>query len=124
MVEKKLIKSDGMVPIYARISIDSIPVDLSTKESTLEAHWNFEAKRIKPRIKNAKSINNVLDEVYAKIKNAFNELKSEGKVITAQAVKQRYLGKDKAALTFKSLSLKDGFFYSHPGSGITAHFLD
>ncbi|NMH89885.1 phage integrase SAM-like domain and Arm DNA-binding domain-containing protein [Flavivirga algicola] len=69
-LKKSSIKSDGRIPIYASIWIDSIPVDLSTKEAIFEEHWNSEAKRVKSRIK---------------------------------AVKLRYLGKDKAVLTFKNL---------------------
>ncbi|WP_299555265.1 site-specific integrase [Seonamhaeicola sp.] len=102
-LKKTLIKSDGTAPIYARISIDSIRVDLSTKETVFEEYWNFDTKRVKSRTKNAKFINDTLDDIYTKIKSAFRQLKQEGRVITPQSVKLRYLGKDKAILTLKNL---------------------
>ncbi len=102
-LKKSSIRKDETIPIYARIWIDSIPVDVSTKEALLEEHWSAMAGRVKARTKNAKYINDILDDVYSNIKTAYKQLKDEGRVITAQAIKLRYLGKDKAVLTYKDL---------------------
>jgi hypothetical protein len=91
------------MPIYARIWIDSLPVDVSAKESILEEHWCEISCRARRRTENAKDINDVLDDVNSKIKKAYKQLKDEGRPITALAIKLRYLGKDKAVLTCKDL---------------------
>lgn len=102
-LKKSSIRKDGTIPIYARIWIDSIPVDVSTKEAISEEHWSIKASRARTRTKNAKYINEILDDVKFKIKKAYKQLKVEGRLITAQAVKLRYLGKDKSILTCKDL---------------------
>ncbi|MET2985569.1 site-specific integrase [Aureibaculum conchae] len=102
-LKKSSIKKDETVPVYARIWVDSTPVDVSTKEAILEVHWCTSASRVKKRVKNAKCFNETLDDVHSKIKKAYKQLKEEGKFITAQAVKLRYLGKDKVISTCKEL---------------------
>ncbi|TSE03990.1 site-specific integrase [Aquimarina algiphila] len=102
-LKKTSIKKDGTIPIYARIWIDSIPIDVSAKESILEEHWCAIACRAKIRTKNAKYINEILDNINSGIKKAYKQLKDEGRSITALAIKQRYLGKDKAILTFRDV---------------------
>ncbi|TNJ46101.1 site-specific integrase [Tamlana fucoidanivorans] len=102
-LKKVSIKNDGTIPIYARIWIDSSPVDISTKEAVLEEHWNLERARVKSRTKYAKVINNALDDIQAKIKIAYKQLIEEGRVISAKAVKSRFLGKDKAVLTLNDI---------------------
>ncbi|MBT9190091.1 phage integrase SAM-like domain-containing protein [Zobellia russellii] len=103
MVEKDLPKKDGTIPIYARIWINSKAIDLSTKESIVEKHWCDKACRAKIRTHNAKYINGILDNLNTGIKRSYIELKEEGVMITAFAIKQRYLGKDKAVLTCMDL---------------------
>ena len=102
-LKKSSIRKDGTVPIYARIQTDSIPIDVSTKEAILEEHWCVISSRVKTRTKKTKDINELLDDVNSKIKMAYRQLKDEGRLITAQAIKLRYLGKDKAILTCKDL---------------------
>ncbi|MCX2682033.1 site-specific integrase [Galbibacter sp. EGI 63066] len=102
-LKKSSIKKDGTAPIYARIWIDSVPVDISAKESALEKHWCDRANRVRTRAKNAKNINDALDDINSNIKKAYKQLKGEDRPITSQAIKLRYLGKDKAILTCKDL---------------------
>ncbi len=102
-LKKTSVKRDETIPIYARIKVDGIPADISTKESTLEAFWHSDLGRLNPRLKQAKDINETLNDIEADISIAFKELKKEGRSITAQAVKLRYLGKDKPVLTVNDL---------------------
>lgn len=102
-LKKTSIRKDETIPIYARIWIDSIPVDVSTKEVILEEQWSALTGRVKVRTKHGKYINDILDDVNSQIKKAYKQLKEEGRLITSKAVKLRYLGKDKAVLTCKGL---------------------
>ena len=102
-LKKSSIKNDGTTPIYARIWVDSKPSDISTKESVHAKHWDDKADRVKTRTKNAKIVNDALDEIKSLIKKAYRQLKDENRPITSQSIKLRYLGKDKAVLTCKDL---------------------
>ena len=88
---------------YARIWIDSRSIDISTRASVLEKHWCNKANRARTRTKNSKNINDLLDGISSNIKSAYKQLKDEGRPITAQAIKSRYFGKDKAVLTCRDL---------------------
>ena len=68
-LKKSSIKNDGTTPIYARIWVDSKPSDISTKESVHAKHWDDKADRVKTRTKNAKIVNDALDEIKSLIKN-------------------------------------------------------
>lgn len=102
-LKRPSIKKDGTTPIYARIWIDSIPIDISTKVAVLEKYWCNKANRAKARTKDSKGINDLLDGIIINIKNAYQQLKEEGRPITAHSLKSRYLGKDKAVLTCRDL---------------------
>ncbi|MEE9363107.1 MAG: Arm DNA-binding domain-containing protein [Cellulophaga sp.] len=102
-LKKTSIRKDDTIPIYARIKLDGNSADVSTKEFTLEEHWCSDSQRLNPRIKNAKRVNECLDEMKSEIRSAYYELKKEGRPITAQAVKLRCLGKDKPVLTLNDL---------------------
>ncbi|MBD0832514.1 site-specific integrase [Aestuariibaculum sediminum] len=100
-LKKTAIKSDGQIPIYARIRVDGVGADISIKRTTFESHWCSESSRLNPRVKGSQSINMYLDDVYADLMDCHRQLYSEGRPITSQKIKLRYLGKDK---TFEKLS--------------------
>ncbi len=102
-LKKKSIKKDGTVPIYARIRLDGTPADVTTKQSALEEYWCCEAGRVNLKVKNANFVNDSLDDIYSNIKTAYQELKEEGRFITTQAIKLRYLGEDSPLRTLKDL---------------------
>ncbi len=89
-LKRKSIRKDGTTPIYARVRLDGIAVDISTKESVFEEHWCPNAQRINPKVKNASLINDTLDDVSTEIKITYRILLQEGRYITVQAVKLRY----------------------------------
>lgn len=102
-LKKSAEKSNGQIPIYARITVDGIRADVSAKRCTLPHYWITSANRVNSRISGAKAINEYLDDMYAKLLDCHKQLHLEGKLITAQAIKQRYLGKDKQVTTLKEL---------------------
>ncbi len=102
-LKRKSIRKDGTTPIYARVRLDGIAVDISTKESVFEEHWCPNAQRINPKVKNASLINDTLDDVSTEIKIAYRTLLQEGRYITVQAVKLRYLGEDSPLRTLREL---------------------
>jgi integrase len=96
-------KRNGQIPIYARVNVDGIRADISVKRSTTEESWCITSGRLNPRISKAKDINEYLDDVYAKLLDCHKQLHSENGLITSQAIKLRYLGKDKNFSTLAEL---------------------
>lgn len=89
---------NAQIPIYARITVDGARADVSIKRTVKKEHWCTESRKLNPRISIAKNINRYLDDVYAKILDCHKQLHSENRFITAQAIKLRYLGKDKEVI--------------------------
>ncbi|MAU70625.1 MAG: transposase [Pseudozobellia sp.] len=102
-LRKNALKKDGTAPIYARIWIDSKAVDISTKKAVLEKNWNYNACRVKSKVKNSGNINDALDTVNLNLKSAYRQLLEKGHPITAEAIKLRYTGKDREVLTLMEL---------------------
>ncbi|WP_159076405.1 site-specific integrase [Flagellimonas amoyensis] len=102
-LKKTAKKGDGLIPIYARIRFEGRYCDLSVHRSTLEERWCPKLGRMDHRSSEANSTNKYLDEVRAKLLDCHRQLFSEGLPISPNAIKQRYLGKDKKILTLEDI---------------------
>ncbi|GAL68379.1 site-specific integrase [Jejuia pallidilutea] len=102
-LKKTVIKKDGTLPIYVRITVDGRRADLSTKQSISELKWCSIARRVKSKFSGAKEINDDLEAIYSKIVACHKQLFDDGNVISAQAIKLRYLNKDKPVVTINDL---------------------
>lgn len=102
-LKRTVLKKDGTIPVYARITIDGVRADLSTKKSILEEKWCPNARRMKSRYSGAKAFNDSLDDIYSKLGDCYKQLSKRGGVVSANAVKLRFVGKDKPILTLEEL---------------------
>ena len=89
--------------IYARITVDGRRAEISLKRYTSVNIWDVSKGRVTGTTQKAGLLNSYLDEVYVQILEAHKQLLSEGKMITAQAIKARYLGQDEQHKTLKEL---------------------
>lgn len=80
--------------IYARITVDGRRAEISLKRYTSVNVWDVTKGRVIGTTQKARLLNSYLDEVYVQIMEAHKQLLSEGKMVTSQAVKARYLGQD------------------------------
>ncbi|WP_142783768.1 site-specific integrase [Changchengzhania lutea] len=87
-------KKNGIAPVYARITVNGKRAEISLKRYQSVTSWDPKTKRAKPRTPNAPALNAYLDQVYADLLACHKQLLSEFKLITAQAIKARYLGED------------------------------
>ncbi|WP_142785243.1 phage integrase SAM-like domain-containing protein [Changchengzhania lutea] len=87
-------KKNGIAPVYARITVNGKRAEISLKRYQSVTSWAPQTKRAKPRTPNAPALNAYLDQVYADLLACHKQLLSEFKLITAQAIKARYLGED------------------------------
>ncbi|MCB0753111.1 MAG: site-specific integrase, partial [Ignavibacteriae bacterium] len=85
---------NGKAPLYARITVNGKRVEISLKRKVKIEYWSSAKNKVKGTNQEARIINEFLDQVSSELHQAKNELKSEGKIISAQTVKARYLKED------------------------------
>ena len=85
--------------IYVRITVNKERADLSIKRDISVCNWDIFRCRAKEIDQNHILLNTYLDDVYAEVLNAHKQLHSERKLITAKAIKLRYLGEDEERVT-------------------------
>ena len=85
--------------IYVRITVNKERVEFSIKRDIAVCNWNIFRCRAKETDQNLVLLNSYLDDVYAEVLNAHKQLHSERKLITAKAIKSRYLGEDEDHMT-------------------------
>ena len=85
----------GYSILYVRITVNGKRTNLSLRYKVKAEDWDALNSRVKETSANAYHINDHIDEVALKLRQAYQELKSEGKLITSLLVKNRYLGIDK-----------------------------
>ncbi len=78
--------------IYARITVDGEAKEISLKESIAVAEWDSKTETVTGKSIRAKSINNAIAETRDGIKQKYRWMRSEEIDITAESVKQYYLG--------------------------------
>ena len=82
-------RSNGEIPIYARVILDREKFELSTKEFIADTKdWDAKAQRFKKR----HPTNQVLSEVETKIQEAYQFLKFNDKPLTAFALRNQLKG--------------------------------
>jgi len=80
--------------IYARITVNGIRAVISLKRKITISEWDPAKNRARGTKQEARLLNRYLDQVYSSLFESYQELRMENKLITAQAVKSRYLGED------------------------------
>ncbi|MEO1256680.1 MAG: phage integrase SAM-like domain and Arm DNA-binding domain-containing protein, partial [Bacteroidota bacterium] len=82
----------GEAPLYARITANGKKVDFSLKRKVLLEKWDQNANRAKGSSGESKEVNHHLDITKKRIYDAYQELLLSNQVITAELIKNKYLG--------------------------------
>lgn len=86
-------KSDPLFGyIYARITLDGDIKEISLKEEIRASSWQPGSECVAGRNSEVKKINDHIDDVRFKLKQKYRELQDSGKPLTAQLVKDAYIG--------------------------------
>lgn len=85
---------DEKASVYARITVNGKRANISLKRKILISDWDINKNRVKGTSQKARILNNYLDEVYSGLFKCYQDLKTENKFITSQAIKARYFGDD------------------------------
>lgn len=95
--------SNGKAPLYARITVNGKRAEISLKRKVTITSWCSKKNRAKGTKEESRQINCYLEQVSAEIYQSKNELNAEGKFITAQTVKARYLKEDEQNFTINDI---------------------
>ncbi len=87
--------TDGLVPIYIRVTVDGERIELSTKRYTHPDKWSVEGSCMKGYSGEAKSINSFLDSLKAKVYDYQQQLIREDELVNAENMRNKILGIDK-----------------------------
>ena len=94
-------EKNGLAPLYVRITVNKKRVYLSLKRKVEATKWDTSQSKVKGHSADARQINDYINQVNRRLLEVHKQLEDEQRVITAQAIKARYLGVDD---TFKKLS--------------------
>jgi site-specific recombinase XerD len=81
---------NGLTPIYCRITVDRERAEFSIKKSVSEQNWI--AGKVKGTNEDARSLNSYLKQVEAKIFEHYRDTLAGNKLVTAEGLKNAYLG--------------------------------
>jgi site-specific recombinase XerD len=87
--------TDGLVPIYIRVTVDGERIEFSTKRYTHPGKWSIEGSCMKGYSGEAKSINSFLDSLKAKVYDYQQQLIREDEPVNAENMRNKILGIDK-----------------------------
>ena len=85
--------------IYLRITIKGRRSEISTKQTVLTSLWCSKSGKLKGNSQQAKAINSLLDNYKLKVFSSYNELIFANKEVTAETLKNKFLGIDEKAIT-------------------------
>lgn len=90
---------NGQAPIYCRITIDGKRTQFSLRRKIEPENWSKEIERAKGKTEEIRALNIYLDHVKAEIQKHYNILMSKGEHISADVVKNSYLGIEEVSKT-------------------------
>ncbi len=91
-VKRAKIDNNNKAPIYVRITVDGIRSELSIKRSIELDRWIPSAGKVKGTNEETKSINSYIDTIRIKIYEHQKKLIDNNKPVTAEAIKNSFLG--------------------------------
>src|SRR5690606_37080028 len=89
----------GKSPVYARITVNGIRVAISVKQSIEEANWNASRGMAKGTRTEIVQFNKFLEQYRAGIVTCYQQLVLDRKLITAETLKDQFMGVDTSEYT-------------------------
>lgn len=100
---RKLNRNKEELSIYARITVNGKCSEMSLKRKTLVNEWVNSKGRLKGNSPRVKKLNSYLDQVYSKLLDTHKKILDKDSLITAEKVKNSYLGLDEDHKTLKDI---------------------
>ncbi|MEO3404888.1 site-specific integrase [Mucilaginibacter sp. CAU 1740] len=103
-LKKRANSKEEKVPVYIRITCDGQRAELATGQKIQAKLWNPAEERAKGKTEAVYKLNSALNDVELKVNDTIRYLKDCGEELTAEKIKNRFLGK-----TEKPVMLVDVF---------------
>lgn len=100
---RKLSKSVDKLSIYARVTINGKRAEIRLKRIVQINDWDNNKGKCRGNTSKIRFLNAYLDEVHSKLLDCQKQLFAEGKMVSATAVKARYLGEDENHKTLRDI---------------------
>ena len=84
--------SNGLLPIYVRLTVDGKRLEFSTKKFVEKSKWSSELSKMKGTTEEARSINSYLDLMKSKVLDAQMELLHRNETLSIENFKNKLLG--------------------------------
>lgn len=91
-LKKKAERADGKVPVMLRITVDGEIAQMSAKLFVTPELWDLTAGKVSGKSAEAININLLLEQIKARIVNHYNRILQEDDFVTAEKVKNAFLG--------------------------------
>jgi integrase/recombinase XerD len=89
---RKYKATDGKAPIYVRITVDGKRSDIAVKRNIEETNWNGAKGLAKGKSEEIRALNTYLEQVRYRITECYQEIQLKKRLVTAEAVKNKYCG--------------------------------
>jgi len=96
-------KANGMIPLYCRITVDGQEVRFGMKCDVNPKYWDVEAGRATGRTTEAVNANALVDNTKSAIYKIYRELQERDNYVTAEKIKNIFLGIDAKQQTLLEL---------------------
>lgn len=108
-VKRNAVKKTGKAPIIARITIDQDKIQFYTKLEVAPDLWDVPRGKVTGRGPEALQINALLDDIRMAIQKQYHSLLETDGYVTAERVRDAYLGKTEKTRTIITGKLKKPF---------------
>ena len=98
-IKKTKLLKNGEAPICLRITVNRQYAEIMIKRSILVNLWDQKKECSKGKAYSDRELNHYLDSIKARVYLLQRELETEGRQVTAKALRDRYNGKDEASKT-------------------------
>jgi site-specific recombinase XerD len=98
-LKKRGTYTSGPIMIYLRFTVDGMRSEISTGKTCEPSKWNAQAGRMNGTKEDVRTLNAFLDRMQAKAQELHNLMYQNNEIITAETVKNRFLGKAERART-------------------------
>jgi len=91
-LKRNAIRKDGKMPIVARVTIDGIIAQFNTKLEIQPTNWSVKMGKVIGHPSDSKQHNAQLNEIKSSIHGIYHELQRKDNYVTAEKVKNEFLG--------------------------------
>jgi integrase/recombinase XerD len=100
---KRQKEKNGKAPIYARITVDGKRVEVSIKKDIEVDNWSKGKGMAKGKGEEIKALNTYLEQIRSRMVECYQHLQLKKQLITAEGVKNKYLGIEEKEHSLMSL---------------------